>query len=53
LQIKKGKLRKIEHEKEIDELNSFIEIILEEDERSFLSSMYMSGLSLPFHNPWM
>jgi hypothetical protein len=38
----KGKLRKIEHDKEIDELNSFIEIILEEDERSFLASMYMS-----------
>ena len=38
----KGKLRKIEHEKEIEELNSFIEIILEEDERSFLTSMYLS-----------
>ncbi len=41
----KGKLRKIEHDKEIEELNSFIEIILEEDERSFLSSMYMNVFS--------
>jgi len=41
----KGRLRKIEHDKEIEELNSFIEIILEEDERSFLSSMYMSVYS--------
>lgn len=41
----KGKLRKIEHDKEIEELNSFIEIILEEDERSFLTSMYMNVYS--------
>lgn len=38
----KGKLRKIEHDKEIEELNSFIEIILEEDERSFLTSIYLN-----------